>query len=98
MLLPSNGFQKARPKHIRRREQAEQVVFGAAFHAGPHLAAFRLAIGARPRDIAEDQVRIEPDQHLGNVQREVVRDAGISGLLHAYGRHARAKKAGGVAL
>lgn len=71
-------------KHIGGFEwQAEESVFGLAFHSCPHRAAFFGAIGAPAGDVDKSHLRIELDEKICDSERQVVIDTAIIFLVHS---------------
>ncbi|MEU4427217.1 DMT family transporter [Actinoplanes sp. NPDC024001] len=76
------------------REEVQDLVLGAALHPGPHDPAVR--VGARAGDVDEGELRVQPRQGAGRGHREVVGDAGVSGLVQADRGDAETVEAGVV--
>ncbi len=99
MLHAGDGFDEAgaEGEHIFKR-QLHQVVFGFAFYAGPHGAAFLGAVGAGAGYIDERHAGVVPNQRSSHMQREGVRYLGVVGFLHTDRRYTQAEEAGVVSL
>jgi len=88
------GHDAGGTKHVRVKGQSQERIFGGAFHARPHGAAFFGAIGAHAGDVDEGHRGIEACEKACSGEGDIEGDVAVVGFLHSHGGDAQAEEAG----